>query len=659
MLLLETFQVNRNLSNQGMMDIHSRIHSPTRILRRNTAKKLKETENKSAKKSPLPAFKLPEATKIRKEKAPKRRHPSITYSSMTSTEEKEVEKEMEVEKISPFLNFPPPTSCANMISNVTNISHIFSSPKDNSKSSDKIEKDESSPSKNESSPSKKSKIDKYEAAEVLVKLQKAKDDDFKDGRSCRKNDYNSKIEDLKVKNADLKIKMDELRAKGPRVQCSFELCKADFPMEELKDHENGCIHRQTKTDTIKIRNDLQTRTAQSELLSLLECSSCSKLPKHEISRPDVYTLVETPCLYACLEGHILCQNCVDLVEKCPVSTCSEKDVKHRSAFAERILNKIFPNVQKSNVQCKFELCKAELPRKDLKDHETFCIHRTVSCPSIHRGACNWNGPLSKLIHHVKEKKCIQIIFDDSWYKNDNNNNSKLVDANESVKTSFKTNLGDFSTKEESVFGRNNVITHWMPVLLLSKKTINLWCHVVIQRDAQGLWTIVVYSMLPKECTDQIKVKITVGNPDSGRSFNFSGKLVSSEISREEAVKEGNFLHLHDAQIKPFKMDGDVTLFDYKIELEADAKLISKINLKSQKVVSAPESEKKISDTDIPKVVPKIPKALPKLLPKPVARFNVTFKESATEKMDTTNGSPKFDLSLSKIKLEPESIVQVD
>merc|ERR1712048_218863 len=186
-----------------------------------------------------------------------------------------------------------------------------------------------------------------------------------------------------------------------------------------------------------------------------------------------------------------------------------------------------------------------------------------------------------------------------------------------------------------VFGRNNVITHWMPVLLLSKKTINLWCHVVIQRDAQGLWTIVVYSMLPKECTDQIKVKITVGNPDSGRSFNFSGKLVSSEISREEAVKEGNFLHLHDAQ------------------------LISKINLKSQKVVSAPESEKKISDKDIPKVVPKIPKVLPKLLPKPAAMFNVTFKESSSEKMDTTNGSPKFDLTLSKIKLEPESIVQVD
>jgi len=633
----------RNLTNQGMMD----IHSPKRILRRKFAKKVEaKTSKKSSK--PLPAFKLPETTTIRLEKPPKRRHPSITYSSMSSIEEEKKEKEVEKEKISPFLNLPP-TSCANMISNVTNISHIFSSPKNNSKSPEKTEKPEPS-------PSKKAKIDKVQVAdsssEILDKLQKAKnseilekqllkskDDEIKDGRSCRRTDYKSRIDELKAKNDDFKLKLDELKAKGPRIQCRFELCKAEFPMEDLKNHENGCIHRiqPKKEGTIKIKKDLiQEKSAQSELLSLLECSSCSKLPKHDISRPNVY---------ACSEGHIICQNCVEVVEKCPTSTCSEKDVKQRSAFAERILNKIFPNVQNSNVQCKFELCKAELSRKDIQDHETYCIHRQVACPSIHRGACNWNGPLSKLIQHVKENKCVQVIFDDSWY---DNNNSQI---NESIKTSFKTNLGDFPSEEESVFNRNNVITHWKPVLLLSKKTINLWCHVVIQRDSQGFWTLVVYSMLPKDCTDQIKVKITVGNPDSGRSFNFSGKLVSSEISREETMKEGHFLHLHDAQIKPFKMDGDTTLFDYSIELETDAKLISKINLRSQKVsVQQNGTEKKISDKDIPK----IPKALPKLLPKPAARFNVTFKES-TEKNDSTNGSPKFDLTVSKIKLEPVQV----
>jgi len=630
----------RNLTNQAVME------SPKRVLRRKFAKKVEAREEKltKLKVNTLPAFELPETTKMCKDKPPKRRHPSITYSSMSSIEEQEPEKE----KISPFLNFPP-TSCANMIPKVTNINHLFSSPKDNSKSPDKIEGNDSC---HHPSPSKKAKIAKNakiqaadSSAEILDTHQKPKDDDFKDGRSSRRTDYKSKIDELKAKNDDFKLKMDELRAKGPRVQCMYELCKAEFPMEDLKNHENVCIHRQAKSETIKIRNDIQQKrsAAQSELLILLECSACSKLPKHDITRPNVY---------ACSNGHILCQNCVDLVEKCP--SCSEKDVKQRSAFAERILNKIFPNVQKSNVQCKFELCKAELPRKDLTDHETFCIHRQVPCPSIHRGnsgACNWNGPLSKLIQHVKEHKCVQVIFDDSWYNN--NNKSQIVGTNESIKTSFKTNLGDFPSKEESVFDRNNVITHWKPVLLLSKKTLNLWCHVVIQRDAQGLWTLMVYSMLPKDCTDQIKVKITVGNPDSGRSFNFSGKLVSSEISKEEALKEGHFLHLHDVQIKPFKMDGEITLFDYNIELEADAKLISKINLRSQRV--SMDNEKKISDKDIPCKIP----ALPKLVPKPAARFNVTFKESATENNDTTSGSPKFDLTLSKIKVEPEPIVQVD
>ena len=75
-------------------------------------------------------------------------------------------------------------------------------------------------------------------------------------------------------------------------------------------------------------------------------------------------------------------------------------------------------------------------------------------------------------------------------------------------------------------GRNDVVTHWKPTLLLSKELSNLWCYTVIQRDQTGFWMLIVYSMLPKECTEKIRVKITVGDPDNGRSFSFSGKLTS-------------------------------------------------------------------------------------------------------------------------------------
>merc|ERR1711944_11493 len=115
------------------------------------------------------------------------------------------------------------------------------------------------------------------------------------------------------------------------------------------------------------------------------------------------------------------------------------------------------------------------------------------------------------------------------------------------------------------------------------------------------------------------------------------------------IREGNFLHLHDAQVKPFKLSEQSkgnTLFDYSIEVDAEAKLISMLNLRSQRVSMNNSSivtiiEKKITDKDIPK--------MPKLTPKPAARFNVTF--DASDKSDTADntGTPKFNV---KVKMEP-------
>merc|ERR1719219_1720011 len=324
----------------------------------------------------------------------------------------------------PFLKLPK--SLGNTeISNVTNISHIFSSPNIKSKSSE-TESEKEDPELSYPSPSKKAK---------------SNDDQKKLEEFLMAKDLKAKMVDFKAKSEDFKIKSEDFK----------------------------------------------------ELLPMLECSSCKKLPKNDISRPSVY---------GCSNGHLVCQNCVEIVEKCPM--CSEKDVKKRCAYAERIMNKIFPSVQKTNVQCRFDLCKAEMKKvDDLKDHEKFCIHREVPCPSKHRGACNWTGPLSKLIEHCKEQKCVQVAFDDSWL-----NNNFVISSNfQNVNSVFKSNLGDFPSSKKSVFDRNDFITHWKPVLLLSKKVLSLWCHVVIQRDSQGLWKLIAYSMLPKECTEQIRVKI--------------------------------------------------------------------------------------------------------------------------------------------------------
>ena len=118
------------------------------------------------------------------------------------------------------------------------------------------------------------------------------------------------------------------------------------------------------------------------------------------------------------------------------------------------------------LKCKNVGCVAHLPmaNDELMKHEKFCPHREVPCPASLKNSCNWRGPLSNLIKHMKDKKCVQVIFDDNW-KEDTN-------AVDFVATSpiFKSNLGDFPSSTQSVFERSTVLTHWKPVVLLAKGT---------------------------------------------------------------------------------------------------------------------------------------------------------------------------------------------
>ena len=63
---------------------------------------------------------------------------------------------------------------------------------------------------------------------------------------------------------------------------------------------------------------------------------------------------------------------------------------------------------------------------------------------------------------MKDKKCVQVIFDDNWIKV-----SDGLDSENNF-PKFKSNLGDFPSTSVSVFERSNVITHWKPVVLLAK-----------------------------------------------------------------------------------------------------------------------------------------------------------------------------------------------
>ena len=125
-----------------------------------------------------------------------------------------------------------------------------------------------------------------------------------------------------------------------------------------------------------------------------------------------------------------------------------------------------------------------------------------------------------------------------------------------------------------------MITHCKPVVLLAKSILNVWCYVLVERDSLGLWTLMTYSMLPKDSLDHIKAKITIENATYTRKFTFETKILSFETSKDEAVKMGQYMRLQDSQIKPFKQgigNGKTLLFHYSVEIHADPEFLIEMN----------------------------------------------------------------------------------
>ena len=80
-------------------------------------------------------------------------------------------------------------------------------------------------------------------------------------------------------------------------------------------------------------------------------------------------------------------------------------------------------------------------------------------------------------------------------------------------------------------------------------------------------------MLPQQFCDKIRCKITVKGPDSETpNFSYEGKVSSYELTREQVLENGQYLHLMDGLIKPFKKGNANTLFSYKVEVETDTEL---------------------------------------------------------------------------------------
>jgi len=275
----------------------------------------------------------------------------------------------------------------------------------------------------------------------------------------------------------------------------------------------------------------QDKKRKAEQLEWMECPVCLETPR---SGP----------IYSCRKGHIICKDCQPQVSQCP--TCRDKHTDCRSLIAEKLL---FATLKDTPVNCKYRGsgCMFEELVVNLGDHESGCMFRSVRCPASHRGACNWTGPLNKLIQHVIQQKCAQVV------------------KSKPPNSFFVSTIGDFA-QDQTVFSKNTP-THWKPVMLISQEALKYFCYAIFYRDAQGYWFSYVRSFAPPSIADSLRVEIRIGRPclEDHQSFVYRGRVSSSDSGETDVLESGNYLLLRDDQVKKFKVEK--TIMEYSIHLK--------------------------------------------------------------------------------------------
>ena len=265
---------------------------------------------------------------------------------------------------------------------------------------------------------------------------------------------------------------------------------------------------------------------------MLECPVCLDYPRE---RP----------IYTCDNGHVTCSKCISKINgSCP--TCRNAQMKP-NPFVGRMADKALEDVL---VPCRFAChgCNSRERINAMEHHEEHCQYREVHCPAKHRGSCNWLGSLPKMMTHVKDKGCIQIIRG-----NESNHH-------------FNGFIRDLSDPNMTVFNRRKV-THWRPVMMVSEAVEKYLIYMTIQRNAGGLWYIQFRSFSSLAVLPRIKVKLQVFKSEETKDeqkFSYDGGAISNSASHQEMMEEGKCLLLTDAQLKLLKTESKIFRFHVEV-----------------------------------------------------------------------------------------------
>ena len=261
------------------------------------------------------------------------------------------------------------------------------------------------------------------------------------------------------------------------------------------------------------------------VLDALQCPVCLDYPREG-------------AVFTCrANGHLIYKACRWKVRgnRCP--TCRQMGMD-ANPYANRLATQVLAEI---TVPCKnsAEGCKWKEKVVTIPMHEATCMYREVHCPARHRGSCPWEGSVAKLITHVRQDKCLQLLKQDE------------------PKKPFSSWIGDFSSTHGTVFKQLKV-TFWKPIMLINRQMMHYLLYLSIYRIPQGQWHMVIRSFAPIELLERmgLRARILVFSKgrQNGLKFCYEGDVLPHTSSNQEAANSGQYLAMTDSQVRRLKED---------------------------------------------------------------------------------------------------------
>ena len=233
----------------------------------------------------------------------------------------------------------------------------------------------------------------------------------------------------------------------------------------------------------------------------------------------------------------------------------------RQLFMESVINQVFRDIE---IPCRYSgTCSVKGDYSFISAHEEFCLEKdTFTCPLASRAQCQYRASMNQVLSHLSESKCTNLLT------------AKALTRNSNSVVQFKGKILDDEEHPTMQFFQKK--SSWRPTALYSEETKLIGLPTIyISRHWDRTWSIVLTGQRSQELLNQVicTIEITNDQKKNAPSIMYQRSPISSDKTCAEVFRNGDYLILHDSQVKAMRTQNK--LFNYKVTFAFQASFIER------------------------------------------------------------------------------------